>query len=96
MFKGIFVTASHQERELISISREEAPEVEPVALRFVINHEACCGGEVEQAIVAAHGAMEFAEFGICYVITLGPHPPYSRIQDIGEVNAQAPFNGRPL
>ncbi len=44
MFKGIFVAAAYQERELIAISLEEVTEVEPVALRFVIRHEAgCCG-----------------------------------------------------
>ena len=77
MFKGIFITASHQERELISISREETSEGEPVALRFVINHKACCGGEVEQAVVAVHGVMELPEFGVCHVIAFGPHLSYS-------------------
>jgi len=49
VFKGIFVTAAHEERELIAISLEEVTQVEPVTLRFVISHEARCGGEVEQA-----------------------------------------------
>jgi len=40
VFKGIFVAAAYQERELIAISLEEVTEVEPVALRFVIRHEA--------------------------------------------------------
>ena len=44
VFKGIFVAAAHKERELIAISLEEVTEVEPLALRFVIGHEArCCG-----------------------------------------------------
>jgi hypothetical protein len=40
VFKGIFVAAAHQERELFAISLEEVTEVEPIALRFVISHEA--------------------------------------------------------
>ncbi len=40
MFKGIFVTAANKERKLSAISLEEAAEVEPVALRFVIGCEA--------------------------------------------------------
>ena len=77
MFKGVFVAAAHQERELISISLEEAAEVEPIGLRFMIGHEACCCREIEKAIVAVHGAMELAELGVCYVIAFGPHLPYS-------------------
>ena len=77
VFKGIFVAAAHQERELIAISLEELTEVEPIALRFVISHEARCGGEVEQAVVTVYGAVEFAEFGVCYVIAIRPHLPYS-------------------
>jgi hypothetical protein len=42
------------------LSLEDGAEVEPIALRLVISHEACRCGEVEQAIVAVHGAMEFA------------------------------------
>jgi hypothetical protein len=40
VFKGIFVAAPHQERELIAISFVEVTEVEPIALRFVVSHEA--------------------------------------------------------
>ena len=54
MFKGIFVAATQQERELIAISLEEVAEIEPIALRFLISHEPRCCGEVEQAIVATH------------------------------------------
>jgi len=42
VFKGILVAAANKERELSPISREEAPEVEPLALRFVIGCEAGC------------------------------------------------------
>jgi hypothetical protein len=77
MLKGIFVAAAHQERELIAISLEEVTEVEPFPLRFVISDEACRGSKVKQTIVAVHGAMELAEFGVRYVIAFGPHLPYS-------------------
>jgi hypothetical protein len=46
-------------------------------LRLVIGDEAGCGGEVEQAIVPVHGAVELAELGVCYAIVFGPHLPYS-------------------
>src|ERR1700730_5477807 len=78
MLKGIFVAAADQERELITISVEEVDEVEPIALRLMISHEACCCGEEEQAIVAIHGAMELAQLGVSYVIASGPHLPYPR------------------
>jgi tagatose-1,6-bisphosphate aldolase non-catalytic subunit AgaZ/GatZ len=61
-----------RKRELIAIGLEEVTEVEPVALRFVISHEARCRGEVEQAIVTVHGAMEFADFGVRYPVAFGP------------------------
>jgi len=77
VLKGIFIAAAHQERELIAICLEEAAKVEPIALRLVIGHEACCRGEVEQAIVAVHRAMELTELGVRYVIAFGPHFPYS-------------------
>src|SRR5215469_1391781 len=77
VFKWILVAATHQERELIAISLINVTEIEPIALRFVIGHEVCCGGEVEQAIVPVHGAIEFAEFGVRYLIAFGPHLPYS-------------------
>jgi len=77
VLKGVLVTAAHQERELIAISLEEVTEVEPITLRFVISHETRCGGEVEQAVVTVHSAMELAELGVCYVIAFGPHLPYS-------------------
>ena len=91
MFKGIFIAASHQERELIAISLEELVKVEPIALGFVIRHEACCGGEVEQAIVTIQDAMKLVEFGVRYLIALGPHLPDSRhpLED-REGTAQAP------
>jgi len=76
MLKGVLVTASHQKRELIAISLEEPTEVEPIALRFMISHETCGGGEVEQAVVTVHCGMELAEFGVRYVIAFGPHLPY--------------------
>ena len=63
VFEGILVAASYHERELISIGAEEPAEVEPIALSFVIGHEARSCREVEQTIVAAHGAVEFANFG---------------------------------
>src|SRR6516165_12789176 len=58
VLKGIFIAAAHPERELTAISLEEAAEVEPIALRFVIGHEACSSREVKQAIVSAHGVVE--------------------------------------
>jgi hypothetical protein len=36
VLKGIFVAATHQEREAAAVSVEEAAEVEPIALRLVI------------------------------------------------------------
>jgi hypothetical protein len=77
VFKRIFIAAAHQERELIAISLEERTEVQPVALRLVISDKACCSCEVEQAIMAVRGAVELAEFGVCYLIAFGPHLSYS-------------------
>jgi hypothetical protein len=77
VFKWIFVAAADQERELIAIRPEELTEVEPIALRFVISHEACGRGEIEQAIVAVHGAMHLAQLGVGYMIAVGPHLPHS-------------------
>jgi len=51
VLKGIIIAAAHQERELIAVSLEKAAEVEPIALRLMIGHEACCCAKVEQAIV---------------------------------------------
>src|ERR1700741_3374962 len=77
MFEGIFVASAHKKRKLIAINPEEITEVEPVSLRFVIRHEAGCGGEVEEAIVAVYRAVEFEELSVGYVIAFGPHLPYS-------------------
>jgi len=66
VFKGIFVAAAHQERELIAIRLEEVTEVKPIALRSVIGHEARSRSEVKQAIVAVHSAMELEDFGVGY------------------------------
>src|SRR5262249_7298747 len=65
-----------QKWELIVISLEEATEVEPIALRFMISHDTGGGGEVEQAVVTVHGGVEFDEFGFRYVIASGPHLSY--------------------
>src|SRR5262249_8572904 len=78
MFKGVFIAPAHHERELIPVSLKDGAEVEPIALRLVISHEARSRGEVEQAIVAVHGVMELAQFGVGYVIGFGPQPPYPR------------------
>ena len=45
--KGIFVAAAHEDRELTAIGLVKVAEVQPVALRLVIDYEAssCC--EVE-------------------------------------------------
>src|SRR6201997_1970207 len=67
-FKRHFIGPAPQERELIAISVEERTEVQPVSLRLVISDKACCSCEVEQTIVAVDGAMELAEFGVCYLI----------------------------
>jgi hypothetical protein len=78
VFKWILIAATHQERELPAISHKDLTEVEPIALRFVIGREACRGSDVELAIMPVHGAIEFVEFGVCYVIAPGPHLPHSR------------------
>jgi len=44
VFKGIFVAAAYQKRELMVISSKELTEVESVTLRFVICHEVRRGG----------------------------------------------------
>jgi hypothetical protein len=75
VFKGIFIAAAHQKRELMVKSSKELTEVEAVTLRFVISHEARCGGEVKQAIVTVQGSIELADFAICYPIAFGPHHP---------------------
>lgn len=77
VFKGIFVASPHQEREPIAIRLEEATEVKPIALRFVISHEARSCGEVEKTIMAVHSAMELEDFGVSYVIAFRPHLPHS-------------------
>jgi hypothetical protein len=77
MFKRVLVAAADQKRELIAISLEDATEVEPIPLRFVIRREAGSGGEVEQAIVTVQGVMELAELGFSYAIAFGPHRYYS-------------------
>ena len=69
VFKGIFIAAANQERELTAVSLKELAEVEPIALRFLISHEACCCGEVEQAVVAVHGVIQLADLGIRHLIT---------------------------
>jgi hypothetical protein len=75
VFKGIFVAAAYQKRELMVISSKDFTEVESVTLRFVIGHEARCGGEVKQAIVTVQSSIELADFGVCYSIAFGPHHP---------------------
>jgi hypothetical protein len=75
MLKRIFVTSADKEWELIAISLEEGVEVEPIALRFVISDEACCCGEVEQAIMPVQGPVKLAELGVPHVIAFGPHLP---------------------
>jgi hypothetical protein len=56
VFKWILIAATHQEGELTAVSLIDAAEIEPIGLRFLIGHEACRGGEVEQAIVPVQGA----------------------------------------
>ena len=91
VFKGILVAAAYKERELTAVSLEEAAEVEAVALRFVISHEARSRGEVEHAIVAVQGAVQLADLVFGYVIALGPHLPYSwHSLEQREGSAQAP------
>ena len=69
VFKGIFVAAAHEERELIAISGEQAAEVEPIALRLVIGHETWpAAARKNRAIVAVQNALEFAHLGICHPI----------------------------
>ena len=60
VFEGIFVAATYQERELITIRFKETAEVEPLSLGFVVHHEACCCGEVEEAMVTIQRIVQFA------------------------------------
>ena len=80
VFKGIFVAAAHQERELISISFEQMAEVEPIALRFVVGHKTCSCCGVERAIVTLQGAKELADLGIRHLIAFGPHHPHHHLE----------------
>src|SRR6266446_2615438 len=80
VLKRIFIAAADQERELIAISLEEAAEVEPIALRLVIGHEARRGGEIEQAIAAAHGVVQLADLGVRDLIAFGPHHPSRQLE----------------
>src|SRR5262249_30147926 len=89
VLKGIFIAAAHLERELTAISLEEAAEVEPIALRFVIGHEACSSREVKQAIVSAHGVVELANLSVRDLIVFGPHNPGHHL-DQGEGTAEPP------
>ena len=81
VFKGILLAAAYKERELTSVRLEEAAEVEPVALRRMIGHEARCCGEVEQAIVTVHGAVELADLGVRDSIAFGPHHPCQPLEE---------------
>src|SRR5215469_8007444 len=65
--------SADKERGSIPISVEEAAEVEPIALRFVICHEARSSRGVELAIVAAQGVMQLANLGVGDLIAFGPH-----------------------
>src|SRR5690242_7240449 len=80
MFKRIFVAAADQKRELIAINLEDVTEVEPIPLRFVVSHEACCGSEVEQAIVTVQGVMQLADLGISHLIAFRPHHPHHHLE----------------
>ena len=88
VLKGILIAAAYQEREFAAVSLEEVAEVEPIALGFVIGHEARSCREVEQAIVAVQGAMELANLGIRHLIALGPHHPHHHLEQ-GEGAPQA-------
>src|SRR5262249_14639601 len=72
-----------------AISLEEVAEVEPIALRFVIGHEACSSREVKQAIVSAHGVVELANLSVRDLIAFGPHNPGHHLEQ-GEGTAQTP------
>src|SRR5215472_1069123 len=89
VLKRIFVTAAHQEGELIAISLEEVTEVEPVALRFVIGREASCCREVEPPVVAVDGVVELADLGVRYLIAFGPHHTGQHLEQ-GEGARQTP------
>ena len=68
VFKGILAGAAHKEQEYDAIAlRADRNRADRLALCDA-GHEACGGGEVEQAIVAVHGAIEFAQLGVRYVI----------------------------
>ena len=89
VLKPIFIAAADQERELIAISLEEAAEVEPIALRIVIGHEARRGGKIEQTIAAAHGVLKLVNLGIRDPIAFGPHHPCRQLEQ-REGAAQTP------
>ena len=72
----IFVAAAYEERKLTAIRREKTAEIQAVALRFVIGHEARSRREVEQAIMAVHGVVKLANLGVRNFIAVGPHHPH--------------------
>src|SRR5215471_19093998 len=81
VLERILIAAADQERELIAISLEEAAEVEPIALRLVIGHEARRGGEIEEAIAAAHGVVQLADLGVRDLIGFGPHHASRQLEE---------------
>src|SRR5215469_6610732 len=73
VLKGVFVAATHEERELPTIRLEQATKVEPVGLRPVIDREAGCARQVEQSIAAIQGIIELANLRVRDPIAFGPH-----------------------
>src|SRR5262249_52538022 len=66
---------------LSTISLEEAAQVEPLALRLVIDREARCCREVEPSIVAVDGVVKLAGLGGRNFIVLGPHHPCQHLEN---------------
>ena len=87
VLKGVFVASANQERELIAIGLEELTEIEPIALRLVIRHEARCRREVEHAVVAIHGVKELTDLAIRHRIVFGPYLPRPYLEQ-GEGKSQ--------
>jgi hypothetical protein len=78
--KGIFVAAANEEWKLTPIRVEETAEVQTVALRLVIGREAGASRKIEQAIMAVHGVVKFANLGVRNPIAFRPHYPRQQLE----------------
>src|SRR5262249_6870135 len=89
MLERIFIAAADKERELVAVSLEEGAEVEPIALSFVIGHEARRCPGVEPTIMAVEGVVELANLGVRNLVAFGPHHPCHHFEQ-GEGTPQTP------